>query len=92
MDRKCFHVEGLDDDLYDGDVVDLHEYDGHFIVRYGWAMLNKLPYKGWYFKSMTDPKMIVQVASVNLSLVVIHPRNDRPDEGRRHFRRHRLHS
>lgn len=90
MPKKSFHVEGLDSDLYDGDVVDLNEYNGHFILRYGWTILEKLPYKGWYFKCLTDPKLIVQAASVNLSLVVVHPRNDRPDEFREQF--HRLHS
>lgn len=86
--KKCFPVTELDEDLYDGDVVDLYEYNDHFILRYGWTILNKLPYKGWYFKSTSDKNLVVQAASVNLSLVVVHSRNDRPDEGRRNYRRH----
>ena len=88
MIKKELHVEGLDSDLRDGDVVDLYEYEGHFILRYGWTILNKLPYKGWYFKSIENDKLIVQAASVNLTLVSVHSRNDRPDEGRRNYRRH----
>lgn len=89
MTKKSIHVEGLNTDLHDGDVVDLYEYDGHFILRYGWAMLNKRPYKGWYFKSINS-SLKVQAGSINLSLVIVHPRNDRPDELREQF--HRLHS
>lgn len=78
MIRKAFHVEGLDIDLYDGDVVDLYEYDGHFILRYGWAKLKGKPYKGWHFRSLSDTSLVVQAASVNLSLVKLHARNNRP--------------
>lgn len=88
LKKKSFYAEGLECELCDGDVVDLYEYNDHFVLKYGWTILNKLPYKGWYFKSTSDKKLVVQAASVNLSLVVVHSRNDRPDEGRRNYRRH----